>query len=89
MSIPHLAISGQGVPAHSIYGGTPLGANERYGVPSGAMPIPGSSGEVDQSTLPCGVMKLDGSGPCSAPRVSGHEVCVGHKRSQEKKQKGS
>jgi hypothetical protein len=52
-----------------------------------AIPVPGSSAEIEADELMCSAQKLDGSGPCKAPRLKDDDVCLAHSRSREKQQK--
>lgn len=52
--------------------------------------MPGSCAEIPFDELTCTMQKLDGSGPCAAPRVKEDDVCIGHQRAREKqRQRGS
>ena len=85
----HLAIAHPGaVPAGTAFGDALNG--REYGVPAGAQLVPGACAEIPWEELTCTMQKLDGSGPCTAPRLHDDDVCIGHKRAREKqRQKGS
>lgn len=75
--------------AHSgaVPAGTAHGVQYDRQNPAGFVPVPGAGGEIPEDELMCSAQKLDGSGPCSAPRLHGQDVCIGHSRSREKQQK--
>jgi hypothetical protein len=82
----HLAIAYPGaIPAGTGYG-QKLDGRE-YGVPQGATLVPGAGAEIPFEELTCTMQKLDGSGPCSAPRLKDDDVCLAHRRTREKQQK--
>lgn len=54
----------------------------------GAVPVAGSSAEILPGTRGCLIFKTDGQ-PCKAPPETGTDMCVGHRRVQEKLKEGS
>lgn len=71
--------------------GTRVGSPSRRNQPHESIRLaPGSGGEIPADQLTCSAQKLDGSGPCKAPRLQDNDVCLAHARSREKQQrKGS
>lgn len=74
-------------PPGAVLAGTAHGAPRDRDNPHGLSLVPGAGGEIPFEELTCSAQKLDGSGPCKAPRLKDDDVCLAHRRTREKLQK--